>query len=290
MPRFTSSKRPLFSLHPIYPYGLTLPPSLPLLSSLKKGKSEVKPPSLPTLLYHPSYHMLTTEVLLSLSFLPLNLNPILAGTYIPSESSTLNQYTCLLVRTSTSTDPSPSLLLYTLRYTCKNGNSYRFRLPEGENWASLGIDRLHGIKVLHPAPWLDLTYKIVGKRRSCHGILHVSLSPRPVFPSIPIHESANVILLLPYYSHSRGSLHFLGSPHVWSDRSSLIYALVDKNFSMTFLLTTEYGLKVLKYKWFGENWGKGARKDDGWGSHLVLKKADSKHVNSADVFFISLRA
>ena len=74
----------------IYPYGLTLPPSLPLLSSLKKGKSEVKPPSL---LYHPSYHMLTTEVLLSLSFLPLNLNPILAGTYIPSESSTLNQYT-----------------------------------------------------------------------------------------------------------------------------------------------------------------------------------------------------
>ena len=55
---------------------------------------------------------------------------------------------------------------------------------------------------------------------------------------------------------------------------------------MTFVLTTEYGLKVLRYSGSVRI---GVRKDDEWGSHLVLKKADFKHVNSADVFFFPPR-
>ena len=40
---------------------------------------------------------------------------------------------------------------------------------------------------------------------------------------------------------------------------------------MTFLLTTEYTL----LQWFGGNWELGKGREDGWGSHHVVKKADS---------------
>ena len=148
-----------------------------------------------------------------------------------------------------------------------------------------------GTKVLHQPPWLDLTCKIVGKGRSFPWhCAYLHIWPFPLVPCsqvMPIHhQSANMILFIIHSSH------FLGSPHAWSDRSSLIYALVDKGFFMTFPLTTAYGVQTKRTVVRWELRGIKGRKDDGGGEATiihVLAKADS-NMSTPRVSFFFLRA